>query len=190
MANAGNSDSAEIWKPIPGWEGMYEASSEGSIRSLDRPVAGLTRNGKPRPYFRRGKVLAPAKSRKGYLAVNLKHPDRPGATREIHRLVCSAFHGPPATHNLHAAHTDGDKTNNRPENLRWATPKQNQADQYRHGTRRLGEQHPMATLTDAEVILIRDMASRGVVQADIARAMGVSQRQVSKIVLRRTWRHI
>lgn len=190
MATASNTDFIEIWKPVPGWEGLYEASSLGFIRSFDRVVLSISKNGVRRTWTSRGRILRPSITRKGYLGLALSRPGERATTREVHRLVCLAFHGPPPTDIHHAAHRNGKRTDNRAENLRWATPKDNQADQYAHGTRRLGESHPLAKLTNKQVREIRARATRGEMQADIARCLGVSQGQVSSIVLRQTWKHI
>jgi hypothetical protein len=67
----------------------------------------------------------------------------------VHHLVLEAFVGPrPAGHE--AAHGDGDKTNNALANLRWATPKENAADRYRHGTVLFGTRHPLGRKTSCE----------------------------------------
>lgn len=128
----------EEWREIPGWEGLYEASSEGRVRSLDRMVH--CRAGALRPI--KGKVLAAARNRfTGYMMLMLTDgPTR--KCRAVHRLVCHAFHGEPPTPDHHAAHNDGDRGNNRATNLRWATPKENTADRYIHGTILLGDYHP------------------------------------------------
>lgn len=47
MADASNRDSVEIWKPVPGWEGLYDASSEGRVRSLDKTITATSRWGTP-----------------------------------------------------------------------------------------------------------------------------------------------
>lgn len=190
MASSLNNDSAEIWKPIPGWEEFYEISTAGRVRSLDRLMARRTRDGVLGKCIRKGRVLSGGKTRKGYKTVSLKHPLRKGITREIHRLVCIVHNGPPPSPAHHASHVNGIKTDNRSENLRWATPKENQADQYAHGTRRLGERHPLSKLTDVEVLQIRRMAAGGAVLADIDRYFGLSKGHSHNIVRRLSWKHI
>ena len=190
MAEASNNDSTEIWKPIPGWEDLYEASSLGHIRSLDRTVVSVSKKGVRRAWPKRGRILRPSATRKGYLGLVLSRPGERKLTREVHRLVCLAFHGLPPTETRHAAHRNGIRSDNRAVNLKWATPKENQADQYEHGTRRLGERHPLSRLTEVEVLQIRRMAASGAVLADIDRCFGLSSGHSHNIVRRHSWKHI
>lgn len=118
----------EVWLPVPGYEGIYEASSHGRVRSLDRVVT--CRNG--RLQRRRGVVLKGRPDEDGYLRVSL-WLDRNDKLVGIHRIVCLAFHGEPSSGANHAAHRDGDHLNNAADNLYWATPAQNEADKRRHG---------------------------------------------------------
>jgi hypothetical protein len=61
--------------------------------------------------------------------------ENPNTTqRDVHRLMCEAFHGPPPSDDAVVRHLNGIRTDNRPENLRWGTPAENTADMLRHGT--------------------------------------------------------
>jgi hypothetical protein len=87
-------------------------------------------------------VLKPGRTARGYLVVALGHR----GTIYVHHLVLLAFVGPrPA--GRQAAHGDGHRTNNLLSNLRWATPKENTADRYRHGTVLFGTRHPLGRKT-------------------------------------------
>lgn len=116
----------EEWRDVVGFEGLYEVSDQGRIRNVAR---GMGRT------F--GKILKPSpRGRYGHLTVTLRK-DGKGLTSGVHRHVCRAFHGPaPDEEHDNALHWDGDVTNNRPENLRWGTRKDNANDSIRHGTRR------------------------------------------------------
>ena len=109
----------EEWRPVVGYEGLYEVSNTGRVRSLDRF------------YYRlhKGKVLSPAKDRYGYLTVTLNYNGK-SKTIKIHRLVAQAFiENPdnlPQVNNI-----DEDKSNNSVENLEWCTAKYNN----KYGTR-------------------------------------------------------
>ena len=103
----------EEWRPVVGYEGLYEVSNTGQVRSLDRF------------YYRlhKGKVLSPAKDRYGYLTVTLNCNGK-SKTIKIHRLVAQAFIENPD--NLpQVNHKDEDKTNNNVDNLEWCTAKYN-----------------------------------------------------------------
>ena len=106
----------EIWKSIKGYEGEYEVSSHGRVRSLNR----LTWNGVSH-WLKEGRVLTPRKTKTGYLRVQLN-----GRDYYIHRLVGETFI-PNPDNKLTINHIDEDKSNNHVENLQWATQAENNA---------------------------------------------------------------
>jgi uncharacterized lipoprotein YmbA len=87
----------------------------------------------------------------GYFSVNLSRAKKV----TVHRLVCEAFHGPAPKGKNQVAHYDGDKQNNRAENLRWADFLDNRADGRRLGEIYLSERHWKAKLTADDVRAIR-----------------------------------
>lgn len=111
--------SEEIWKPIKGYEGLYEVSNMGRVRSLDRFVR--TRNNKLR--LSKGKMLSFGDNGHGYKIVNLSKNNNP-ALKYVHRLVASAF-----VENLldlpEVNHKDENLENNCVDNLEWCTAKYN-----------------------------------------------------------------
>jgi len=175
---AKNHTKDEEWRDIPGWVGLYQASSEGRIRSLPRWSESANR-------VYAGKVLSPVRHSSGYLAVNLT--SRAAGMRKqefIHRLVLMAFRGMPSAEQQ-ACHNDGDQTNNRLSNLRWDSAKSNHADKRIHGTRQNGERNGNARLTKAHVEQIRMMPGR---YADIAARFGVCTSTVGRIKRGESWR--
>lgn len=109
----------EIWKPIEGYEGLYEVSSYGRVRSLDRYVKGRYGNYR----LHKGKILSPAKDTTGYLKVVLSCNGK-SKTIKVHRLIAQTFILNPD--NLpEVNHKDEDKTNNRVENLEFCNRKYN-----------------------------------------------------------------
>lgn len=105
----------EIWKDIEGYEGKYQVSNLGRVRSLDRKIGN---------YFRQGKVLKPCVTRNGYLQVYLYNKNSIMKPRRIHRLVANAFIPKPKD-KLEVNHIDGNKNNNNMENLEWCTSSEN-----------------------------------------------------------------
>lgn len=122
------STDVETWRPVVGFEGLYEVSDFGRVRSLER-------RGKRSPASRiyGGKVLKPVRQPSGHLRVGLwdTSTDR-YVIALIHRLVLQAFVGP-GDRGLFGCHNDGDPSNNRLGNLRWDTPKGNVEDRLKHG---------------------------------------------------------
>ena len=115
------------WKPVNGYEGIYEVSSHGRVRSVGRNVTYSS--GQVRRY--KGKVRRTPLNQDGYPRVNLSHQGE-DKTRTVHSLVAEAFIGarPEGTQ---VCHSDGDPTNNHLDNLRYGTPSDNTLDRVKHG---------------------------------------------------------
>lgn len=111
----------ETWKPVAGWEDLYEVSDHGRVRSFDRIVTYS--NG--RVVRHAGRILRPASHRQGYLYVQLNEQGRKQVGR-IHRLVAIAFLGDHP--GLDVCHNDSNPENNRLTNLRWDTVSGNMLD--------------------------------------------------------------
>lgn len=111
----------EIWKPIKGYDGIYEVSSLGRVRSLDRMVPALCRqNGNIVDYFRKGRIIKqqPINNGEGYMVVSLTDADHKRKTCLVHRLVATAF-VPGYFDGADVNHKDENPTNNTPDNLEW-----------------------------------------------------------------------
>src|SRR5580765_579104 len=124
----------EHWKPVLGYEGVYEVSNLGRVRSLPRP--------RPQPGFTPGRVLKPLRGdspkgpnrrRTNHHFVSLSMNGKI-VRRSIHRLVLEAFVGP-CPKGQQGRHLNGNPSDNRwPQNIRWGTPLEDASDKYRHGT--------------------------------------------------------
>ena len=101
----------ENWKDIKGYEGIYQVSDKGRIKSLA--------NNKTR----KEKILKLRKDKNGYLEVNL-HKDNKSITRKVHRLVAEAFISNPYN-KPYINHKDCNPSNNNADNLEWCTQKEN-----------------------------------------------------------------
>lgn len=164
--------SSEKWLPIPGYE-PYQASDLGRIRGV-----------------RWGSVLTPVVTQYGYHQVSLCVGGKK-LSRLVHRLVAYAFIGPQPSPEYDVLHWDGDKTNNALANLRWGTPKDNNEDQVRHGTRILGSRHHRAKLDETKVRQIRDLWNHGKLsQVEISRIFGVTSNTIGNIVRYSIWKHV
>lgn len=173
----------EIWLPVVGYEGSYEVSDAGRVKSIDRWI--------PHKRFgmqnRKGIMLKPAVNNKGgHLGVKLC---RHGKARHsfIHRLVLQAFVGP-CPHMHECAHWDGDPTNNRLPNLRWATKPSNYNDRRRHGTDNAGSNNSAAVLGPEDANVIQRLLAEGrATQDQLAELFGVGQVTISRIHLGNHW---
>ena len=168
----------EIWRDIPGYEGAYQASSLGRIRSLPRviPVYDGVRQityARPCP----GKILRQAVCDKaGHVSV---HPGKYCRGIPVHQLVMLAFHGPPPA-GMEVMHLNGNPVDNRPENLQYGTHSQNMTDMYRLGKGPL-------KLSPEEVRQIRFGLACGWSPKELAAAYGVSDTCIRRIRKRRRY---
>jgi predicted XRE-type DNA-binding protein len=170
----------ETWKPIPGWEDLYQVSTYGRVKSNDR-VSTYKHANVLRTRERKGKVLAPIKMTTGYWGVILC---RDGVRKyvKIHKLVTTAFYGPRSV-GLITRHLDGNKDNNRLDNLVYGTSQDNVDDREHHGRTARGEHHPSAKLTDAQVLQIRCLRTKNnLTNRELARLFGVSSVRISQLL--------
>lgn len=144
-----------------------------------------------RHYQKAGRIIRGRVLRSGYRQFNLVGMDGRKHLVRGNRLVCEAYHGPPPTAAHHAAHKDGDRLNDTPENLYWATPKENKADSIRHGTATRGERVANRKLTDEAVRIIRaTYTGRKGELVSLAKRFGVVSTCIQKVVTRQTWTHV
>lgn len=114
----------EIWKPVPGYEGAYEISNMGRLRSLTRTRIVNNCHGGTSPRTDKGHVLAPGNNGNGYAYVSLR--DNGVRTNYyVHRLVAKVFLDKPEGENLVVDHRDHNRSNNVVNNLEWVTQKEN-----------------------------------------------------------------
>lgn len=182
MADQPDSIENEEWRDIPDWEGLYQASTLGRIKSLPRRV----RIGGGHWRTTRERIMRPGIHR-GYRKVTLHRPGGEDWTEFVHRLVCKTFHPHPGG-DVIVAHNDGDPSNNAPSNLRWASTLENALDKWRHGTAIVGEDCRNAIMTDAAVREIRQSIRKTI--NELAQFHGVSYSTMSDIVHKRTWKHL
>lgn len=156
----------EIWKDIPGFDGRYQVSSMGRVRSHMYP---------------RARILKQVINARGRPKINLYLVGEPGnaVTREVHRLVLEAFVGP-CPDGMEACHNNGNPLDNRLSNLRWDTHSANAVDKRFHGT--------AGKLTPYDVQTIRTWVEGGARQVDVAQMFGVTRGHLNNIVHNRAWR--
>lgn len=123
----------EEWRSVAGFEGAYEVSDLGRVRSVSRVV--MRANGAPQTV--RGRVLKTPQGTDGYPCIRL---GAQGVTRKVHVMVAEAFLGP-RPEGLQVCHRDGDRLNPRLQNLRYDTPSANMRDMVRHGRNNTAKVH-------------------------------------------------
>jgi hypothetical protein len=133
-----------------------------------------------------GRQLRHFPDKRGYRRVNVYLGARSWKQLGVHFLVCEAFHGPRPAGKL-VAHGDGNPANNRADNLRWATHRQNEADKVKHGTRMWCDRHHQAKLTDDQAREVRDRRRAGEALRTLATEFGISKQQVWAIGAGKAW---
>jgi len=163
-------------RPIPSAPNVdYMAGSDGQVYSQTR-YAGFGKKIKTDWY-----PLSGHRTAKGYRSITMSHESQ-RRTRNVHRLICEAFHGQPQRKSLQVRHLDGNPDNNAPPNLAWGTQEENWQDRRAHGRVALGEKHHAAKLTDAERTHLAWAIARGLCsQRHAARMLGMSQSAIQEI---------
>lgn len=168
----------ESWKPVPGYEGLYEVSDQGRVRSVTRTEK--QKNGHRR--YRASVVLKPNSGNR-YLEVQLcregvhKH-------RTIHSLVAEAFLGE-RPEGLVIRHLDGNTRNNSASNLAYGTQSENLRDWPTYGGKTSRQK-----LTTEQVHEIRELIARGYTLRKIAVEFGVAHGTINAIKQNRTFSYI
>jgi hypothetical protein len=165
----------EEWRDIVGYEGLYQVSSYGRVRSFSRKTKT-----KPVRVMRLGITGK-------YLLVILQN-NKIRRTFYVHRLVAKAFI-PRVSGKPEVAHRDGVGTNNHVSNLRWTTHLENEHDKIRHKTRLYGEHSnaPVIKLTPTDVVAIR---RSNLTARELAAKYGVNVSNINNIWAYRTWKHV
>lgn len=172
-------------KPCPSYIG-YSATSDGKIISHRRKGKGKQRGSKELIDNDFRYELRQTKNQKGYLKVSIVLPDGRITSVLSHRLISNAFHGK-CPDGLQVRHLNGNNTDNRPENLRYGTAKENAMDRKAHGTYKAGELHQNSKLTNHQAEKIRNMRRRGYKVKDIANEFNVIKSTIESIIYNKAY---
>ena len=178
-------DNSEIWLDIKGYEGSYQVSSLGRVKSLARVIEyrkGIYGNKKEI-------ILKTFKDRKGYLKYKLC---KNGKEKSVisHRLVALAF-----LHNLNQKpevnHINGIKDDNRLENLEWCTSSENTIHALNEKLKipQKVSEHGMSKLTEEKVLEIR-LIGRTKTTKELGKMYNVDRTLISKVLLNKIWNHV
>lgn len=178
----------EEWRPVVDWEGLYEVSSLGRLRSLPRERLQKNRWGPCTIRYPAKIFLGVISGPRGYRRAALSNGAAKRVVVGVHVLVAAAFIGP-RPQNTQVAHNNGNSLDNRKSNLRYATQQENELDKVQHGTDSRGERNSEAKVSAKDVLEIRSL--RGVkTQQELANIYGIDQTTISLIQLKKLWKHI
>ena len=175
----------EVWLPIEHYEGVYEVSSYGRVRSLDRVIEKSGNRNSTYLHKIKGRILKPKLTKFGYYEHGLSNGERRNMSYfRINRLVAQAFI--PNPDNLpQVHHKDHDKLNNHVDNLKWVTGSENIKEAItagkHHGGFKKGLKHHRGKLSDEQVLEIRDLIKTKR-NYEIANIFGISRGHVTDLV--------
>jgi hypothetical protein len=176
----------EIWKPVPNYEGYYEASSNGLVRSVERVVILKNKKGQDRPCLFKGKVLKPCekiyKNKVNAMTRKQVVLSKDGKTRtfDVHKVIAMTFLENPNNYDT-INHKDGNPHNNKAENLEWVS----RADNIRHAFKN-------ALIHTMKPIAMLDANTREVLkvypsEAEACRQIGVGQGKI-RVCIQKGWK--
>lgn len=160
----------EIWKPVVGFERFYDVSNLGRVRSA------------------RERILKSYVARNGYIKITLQGI-RSSKGFTVHSLVAAAFIGERPT-GYHINHLDGDKTNNRADNLAYCTPEENELHASALGLKARGSRNGQSRLSESDVRDIKRRLKDGEQPTTIAADFGVRRATVYAIMEGKNWSHL
>lgn len=174
----------ELWKDIPGFRDVYQVSNLGRVKSKNHYV--FASNGMKRIQY--GRILKHSISKKGYAQVSIMIESNKRFHTGIHRLVAKCFI-PKLLGKDQVNHKDGNKLNNRVENLEWCNNQENQQHAVKNNliNPNYGEKNHNSKLKNIDVFAIRNRIENGESQNKIAKEYGVSPTAITQIKLNRTY---
>lgn len=171
-------DTQEVWKNVLGFEGRYQISNKGRLKSFVRKAP---------------LIMSPGTGTHGYMYALLRKGDGKKHVRLIHRLVVESFIGP-IPKKMDVNHKDGQRKFNHIENLEMMSRSENQLHAFRVLHRLIkpprGEEHGHAVLNEKKVIKIRELKKNGASYGEICKQFKCSKGAIAHIVKRRSWTHI
>lgn len=165
-------------KPVLGFEGLYTVDRFGNVYSLPRYGTGK---------FKRKMTWAPRPNGYYFVTLSMNNIQKRAS---VHRVVALAFLGEPDDSSKQVNHKNGDKSDNRVENLEWVTTSANQQHALANGMAPKGERSYRAIITEEQAKYVISSYAEGIKQVDIAKKLGVSKHLVNFIIRGRSWKHL
>jgi hypothetical protein len=178
-------DNLEVWRDINGYEGHYQVSNIGRVKSLARVVECR----KDVFVNKKEKFLSDWDCGKGYRKIKLSKDGIEKSIR-VHRLVAETFLGNPESKS-EVNHINGIKDDNRVGNLEWCTSSENTIHALNNKLKisQKGSEHGMSKLTEKDVLEIREIGrSKGL--KEVSKIYKVSESLISNVLLNKIWNHV
>lgn len=172
-----------MWKDIKGFEGYYQISDQGQVKSLERQITDSVGH----IYIVRERIIKPWKAGRGYFAVTLSKNGKTKASY-VHLLVAMAFISNPNNFPT-INHINGNKLDNSVGNLEWVSYSYNNQHAYDIGLHKKGEEQYRAKLTEENVREIKRLGKYATYQ-QIGDKYHVSQATIRDVLIGKTWKNI
>jgi hypothetical protein len=182
-------DIEELWKPIKGFEQFYEASNLGRIKSIGR-IVHQTHMDK----YKKERMMTPYLNPKKYLCTKLYDGFDNSKSFTIHKIIALTFLENPNNY-IEVNHVDGNKVNNRVDNIEWCSRSHNVRETYRLGlkdpSKYMGSGNKTSKLTEEQVLSIREeYKNKSLNQRQLAIKYNVGNTLIGMIVHNQIWKHI
>jgi hypothetical protein len=173
----------EIWAPVPDYEGLYEVSNFGEVRSMDRIVMHGQGDHLRK---RKGQILKKITDKQNRFRVSLY---KNGIRNKVfvHYLVALAFLGKKEQGQM-ICHNDGNGQNNRVDNLRFDTHQANMSDMVKHGKSARGSKNWHAIATSDQVLQVRELRKKGLFYREIQHLTSLSFSSIVKMCQGKSWK--
>ncbi len=172
----------ELWLPVKGYEGIYDVSNLGNVKSLSRSFINKRGRRKTIPEH----IRIPSINHRGYYRLQLTKSNGDKKIYSVHRIVAQHFILNPEN-KPEVNHKNAVKTDNYINNLEWATKSENEIHASVNGLKPYGENHPLAKLNLKQVVLIKKKIKLGERQIDIAKEFDISRSTICAIKTGRNW---
>ena len=177
----------ETWKDIKGYEGLYQISNLGRIKSLRKKIKNNGAFGKRKIITKNEKIVSSYKNKDGYSVVQL-YKNNKRKLKLVHRLVAEAFIPNPNNY-PYVNHKDGNKANNCVDNLEWCNNSMNQLHAFSKGLQKCGCDHAKAKLKYEDVLFIKNNINK-YQQTELAKMFNVSRKVIYQIKKGITYKNI
>lgn len=181
----------EIWKPVVGFEGYYEISSIGRLKSVKRSYEVNGRWNKTHIRHMEEKLYKPYMAKTGYWDVFIHLHGR--HRQSIHRMVAKAFIPNPGNKG-YVNHINSIRTDNRVGNLEWVTHQENMMHGYLHGSLRIpasvGQDNGRAVLTNEQVLEIRKLYKEGMRPKQLIEKYQLKKATLEGVIYNTKWKHL
>jgi hypothetical protein len=179
----------EVWRDIMGYEGIYQVSSFGRVRSIERFFIKNKRGGKEKmAVYQSGCIRTSRYDKNGYLKISLWN-NNSVKWFSMHRLVAIHFNDNPNNY-PQVLHMDDNTKNARWDNLEWGTQSKNIQDSFDRGRNRHGSKNNKAKLTEADIPKIRELINNGLPSPAIGKMYGVVKSTILSIKHNKCWKHV